>query len=75
MSIYEQNPVTGEDTPSYYTMLQSASSVFDRNQKDLVNPVASARLAKNQQTTYDMQPELIIQYQLLGMDEDHWKLD
>ena len=75
MSIYEQNPVTGEDTPAYYTMLQSASSVFDRNQKDLVNPVASARLAKNQQTTYDMQPELIIQYQLLGMDEDHWKLD
>ena len=75
MSIYEQDPVTGEDTPAYYTMLQSASSVFDRNQKDLVNPVASARLAKNQQTTYDMQPELIIQYQLLGMDEDHWKLD
>ena len=75
MSIYEQDPVTGENTSSYYTMLQSASSVFDRNQKDLVNPVASARLAKNQQTTYDMQPELIIQYQLLGMDEDHWKLD
>ena len=75
MSIYEQDPVTGEDTPAYYTMLQSASSVFDRNQKDLVNPVASAHLAKNQQTTYDMQPELIIQYQLLGMDEDHWKLD
>ena len=75
MSIYEQDPVTGEDTPAYYSMLQNASSVFDRNQKDLINPVASARLAKNQQTTYDMQPELIIQYQLLGMDEDHWKLD
>ena len=75
MSIYEQDPVTGENTSSYYTMLQSASSVFNQNQKDLINPVASARLAKNQQSTYDMQPELIIQYQLLGMDDDHWKLD
>ena len=75
MSIYEQNPVTGENTSSYYSMLQNASSVFNQNQKDLVNPVASANLAKNTQTTYDMQPELIIQYQLLGMDEDHWQLN
>ncbi len=75
MSIYEQNPVTGENTSSYYSMLQSASSVFNQNQKDLVNPVASAHLAKNQQTSYDMTPELIVQYRLLGMDEDHWRLD
>ena len=75
MSIYEQDPLTGEDTDTYYTMLQSASSVFNKNQKDYVNPVASAKLAKNQQTTYDMNPELIIQYQLLGMDEDHWQLN
>ena len=75
MTIYEQDPVTGENTSSYYTMLQSASSVFNQNQKDLVNPVASANLAKNQQTTYDMQPELIIQYQLLGRDDEHWQLN
>ena len=75
MTIYEQDPVTGENTSSYYTMLQSASSVFNQNQKDLVNPVASARLAKNQQSTYDMQPELIINYKILGMDDDHWQLD
>lgn len=75
MTIYEQDPVTGENTSSYYTMLQSGSSVFDQNQKTYVNPVASAKLAKNQQSTYDMQPELIIQYQLLGMDDDHWQLN
>ena len=75
MSIYEQDPVTGENTSSYYTMLQSGSSVFDNDQKTYVNPVASAKLAKNQQSTYDMQPELIIQYQLLGMDDDHWQLN
>ena len=75
MSIYEQNPITGENTSSYYTMLQSGSSVFNNDQKTYVNPVASAHLAKNQQSTYDMQPELIIQYQLLGMDDDHWQLN
>jgi TonB-linked SusC/RagA family outer membrane protein len=75
MSIYEQNPVTGENTSAYYTMLQSGSSVFNNDQKTYVNPVASAHLAKNKQSTYDMQPELIIQYQLLGMDDDHWQLN
>ena len=75
MSIYEQDPVTGEDTDSYYTMLQSGSSKFNNDQKKYSNPVAVANLAKNKQTTYDMSPELIIQYQLLGMDEDHWQLN
>ncbi len=75
MSIYEQDPITGEDTDSYYTMLQSGSSKFNNDQKKYSNPVAVANLAKNKQTTYDMSPELIIQYQLLGMDDDHWQLN
>ena len=79
MSIYEQDPVTGENTSSYYNMLRSGdsqgSSVFNSNQKDMVNPVASAYLAKNKQTSYDMTPELVIQYQLLGLDADHWQLN
>ena len=75
MSIYEQDPVTGEDTDQYYSMLQSASSVFDGNQKSYVNPVASANLAKNQRRTYDMNPELVINYQLLGTDYDHTQLN
>ena len=81
MSIYEQDPVTGEDTGIFYNMLQTASSVFNPssgkvdNQKAYVNPVASAKLAKNQSRTYDMAPELVINYQLLGMDEDHHQLN
>ncbi len=75
MSIYEQDPVTGEDTDQYYSMLQSASSVFNGNQKSYVNPVASANLAKNQRRTYDMNPELVINYQLLGTDYDHTQLN
>ena len=75
MSIYEQYPVTREDTDQYYSMLHSASSVFDGNQKRYVNPVASANLAKNQRRTYDMNPELVINYQLLGTDYDHTQLN
>ena len=75
MSIYEQDPLTGEDTSAYYSMLQSGSSVFNNDQKGYVNPVASAHLAKNKQSTYDMSPELIIDYRLLGMDNDHWQLN
>ena len=75
MGIYEQDPVTGEDTDRYYEMLQSASSVFNGNQKSQVNPVASAHLARNNERTYDITPELILKYKLLGMDEDHWQLN
>ena len=76
MSIYEQD-ANGNDTSHYYEMLQSASSVFngDGNQKRLVNPVASANLAKNNENTYDITPELQINYKLLGVDDDHWRLD
>ena len=78
MSIYEKDPVTGLDTDRYYNMPQSGtyigSEVFANDQRGYVNPVASAYLAKNQQRTYNMNPELIIDYNLLGLDDDHWQL-
>lgn len=80
MSIYEQDPVTGKDTDKFYEMLQSASSVFNGdannpNQKTYVNPVASAKLAKNDQRTYDITPELRINYHLLGLQDNQWQLN
>ena len=75
MSIFEQDPLTGENTSAYYNMLQSGSDIFKDDQKRYVNPVASAHLAKNHRSTYDMTPELIINYRLLGLDEDHWQLN
>ena len=79
MSIYEIDPDTGEETSEYYTMPRTGtyigSAVFEKDQRTYVNPVASANLAKNQRRTYDMSPELVIQYQLLGMDDDHWQLN
>ena len=83
MSIYEKDPITGENTGAYYTIPQlsqaeinarGGTDVFANDQRTYVNPVASANLAKNEQRTYDMSPELIIDYNLLGLDEDHWQL-
>ncbi len=78
MGIYEE--ARGEDgvvraTDRYYTMLQSAPSVFDGDQKSYVNPVASAKLAKFDDRTYDITPELELNYRLWGMDEDHHQLN
>lgn len=75
MAVYEEDPQTGVSTGRYYEMLQTASSVFNGNQKNLVNPVASANLAKNNERTYDVTPELILKYKLLGMDSDSWQLN
>lgn len=75
MSIYEQDPLTGLNTNKYYTMLQSASSEFNDDQKVYVNPVASANLAKNNARTYDITPEFELNYHLLGLDEDHHQLN
>ena len=75
MSIYEQDPLTGEDTDRYYTMLQSAPAVFNSDQKTLVNPVASAKLAKFDDRTYDITPEFELNYHLLGLDEEHHQLN
>ncbi|MBR4897510.1 MAG: SusC/RagA family TonB-linked outer membrane protein [Prevotella sp.] len=75
MSIYEQDPLTGADTDKFYTMLQSAPDVFKDDQRVYVNPVASARLAKNDDRTYDITPEFELTYRLLGMDDDHHQLN
>ena len=79
MSIYEQYPVghalQGQDTDKFYTMLQSAPDVFKDDQRAYVNPVASAKLAKNDDRTYDITPEFELNYRLLGMDEEHHQLN
>ena len=79
MSIYQIEPDTGLETDKYYNMPQSGtyigSEVFKNDQRNYVNPVASAYLAKKQRRVYDMNPELILNYQLLGLDDEHWQLN
>lgn len=64
----------GNATGEYYYMLQSASSVFNDNQKSLANPLASAALAKNNLTNYAITPELELEYKLLGLDDSKTQL-
>ena len=75
MAIYEQDE-NGNDTDRFYTMPQARAGETDylSDQRSMRNPVAVAYLAKSQRRSYDMNPELIIDYNLLGLDEDHWQL-
>ncbi|MBR0036153.1 MAG: SusC/RagA family TonB-linked outer membrane protein [Bacteroidales bacterium] len=72
LAIYEEdeNGSTGE----FYHVKNSASSQFDNDQKLYPNPVALGKEAKNNEKTFNIQPEFIIQYDLLGTDYDEQRL-
>lgn len=57
-----------------YGQLTAAQSGNFNDQRDSHNPLASAKYAKNMQTTYDISPELELEYKLLGLDDDHTQL-
>ena len=73
LSIYEQDQ-QGRDLPDYYHMLSTCSEELKSDQYRLVNPVALARQAKNEESTYQIQPEFQIHYNLLGTSGDQTQL-
>ena len=77
MSIYQED-ADGNDLSTYYNMPQSGAyignDIFKDDQRTYVNPVASGYLAKNINTQYDLTPELVLNYELLGLDDDHTRL-
>lgn len=73
MSIWAQDP-SGNNTNDYYLMLQSASGIFDRNQKDITNPVAVGNLAWKNEKSYRIAPQISLDYQLLGLNHDETQL-
>jgi len=74
LSIYEQDR-QGNNLNQFYHMLPSVSSEFRNDQLKQRNPVASAHLAKNHQTSYDIKPEFILRYDLLGIGEERTRLN
>ena len=72
LAVYEEdeNGSTGE----FYHVKNTASSQFDNDQKIYPNPVALAKEAKNNEKTFNIQPEFILQYDLLGVDYDENRL-
>ena len=73
MSIYAQDP-QGNDTEDFYIMRQDASGIFNNNQKSLINPVAMATLAWKKEKSYNIVPQISLDYQLLGLNHDETQL-
>ena len=62
------------ETDDYYLMRQNASSIFDGNQKNLINPVAMGKLAWRNEKSYRISPQISLDYQLLGLEHDETQL-
>lgn len=79
LAIYDED-VNGNSLGTFYTMKkfrETTSGEVDRfaSQRNLVNLVASANLAKNDAQNYVVTPQLDFNYRLWGLDEDHHQLD
>ncbi len=73
LSIYEQDR-QGNDLKDYYSMLPTVSSQL-RDQLTNKNPVALANDAKNNETSYNIEPEFKLRYNLLGLDDEKTRLN
>ena len=72
VSIYEQDK-DGNNLSDYYNMLPTITPEL-RDQLNNKNPVALAHQAKNHETSYNIEPEFKLRYNLLGLDEDKTRL-
>ena len=78
MAIYREDAY-GNPTGAYYTQprfVERYGGDTDElgEQRGLVNPVASAWLAQNEDRSYQISPQFDFQYRFLGLDEDHTQL-
>ncbi|MBR5335494.1 MAG: SusC/RagA family TonB-linked outer membrane protein [Bacteroidaceae bacterium] len=73
MSIWYQDRY-GNNTPDYYKMLINSSSTFHGDQRSFRNPVASGNLAKSNQESYSVSPQITLEYNLLGLEDDESQL-
>ena len=72
LSIYEQDKF-GNDLNEYYSMLPTVSSQL-RDQLGRPNPVALAHEAKSHETSYNIEPEFKLRYNLLGLSATQTQL-
>lgn len=79
MSIYNQDRY-GNNTDDYYRMLFTGSATFDNeadgtvDQKGYKNPVALAKLASKNEDSYSIAPQITLEYDLLGLEDDETRL-
>ena len=73
LSVYEQDK-NGNDLDEFYSMLPTVSSEL-RDQLSNKNPVALAYEAKSHDTSYNIEPEFKLIYNLLGISEGKSRLN
>ena len=73
LSVYEQDR-NGNDLGEYYSMLPTVSSQL-KDQLGNKNPVALAHLATNKETSYNIEPEFKLRYNLLSTEEEKTHLN
>ena len=71
LSIYEQDD-QGNDLDAFYHMPYKDDELKD--QRGFANPVALAKEARNEESTYQIQPEFQLVYNLLGTHDDQTQL-
>ena len=72
LSIFEQDR-QGRNLDTYYHILPTVSSELN-NLVGQFNPVAIANLATNRESSYNIEPEFKINYELLGTNENKSRL-
>ncbi len=72
MSVYHQGQ-DGINTSDYYKMSSSASEELS-DQKNMRNPVALAHLAKKNEEHYSINPQIMLEYNLLGLEDNETQL-
>ena len=74
LSIYEEDQ-KGRDLSEYYSMLPTATEQIRADQLNNKNPLALAHQAKNNETSYNIEPEFKLRYKLLSMEDEKTRLD
>jgi TonB-linked SusC/RagA family outer membrane protein len=72
LSIYEQDK-EGNDLDEFYTMLPTVSSQL-RDRLSNKNPIALSYLRKDHETSYNIEPEFKLRYNLLSLEEEKTRL-
>ena len=72
LSIYEQDK-DGNDLNEFYTMLPTVSSQL-RDRLSNKNPIALSYLRKDHETSYNIEPEFKLRYNLLSLEEEKTRL-
>ena len=74
MSVYRQDKA-GNNTDEYYAMLNYAQkNTLESSLNGTKNPLAEAVLGQSYKQAYDIRPQITLEYNLLGLEDDQTQL-